>query len=112
MEHKLQWEAVWRELSCLNRNTAFEVRKECGHSLKSSLHHILERDTRDGKVLPTEGGLFRLQQELAGLGGDVGFIKNEAELQINKLLPHNIVSIANSQVIQLFYCTSHRGFAT
>ena len=40
-------------------------------------------DRRDNPVFPAEGSLFRLSQEFAGIGGDVGFFKNELELQAN-----------------------------
>lgn len=35
--HTVKWEGVWRELGCLARTASFAVRKESGHSLKSSL---------------------------------------------------------------------------
>lgn len=35
--HTVKWEGVWRELGCLSRVASFAVRKESGHSLKSSL---------------------------------------------------------------------------
>lgn len=35
--HTVKWEGVWRELGCLSRTASFAVRKESGHSLKSSL---------------------------------------------------------------------------
>ena len=44
-------------------------------------------DRRDNAIFPTEGTLFKLSQEFAGLGGNVGFFKNELELQAN--LPIN-----------------------
>lgn len=81
--HNLQWEGIWRELGCVNRATAFAVREQCGHSLKSSLKHILTVDRRDNPIFPSEGSFFRLSQEFAGLGGDVGFFKNELETQAN-----------------------------
>jgi len=83
VQHNLQYEAVWRNLSSLNRSVAFQVREQAGHSLKSSLKHILSVDKRDELIFPREGSLFRLSQEFAGLGGDVGFFKNEVELQSN-----------------------------
>jgi len=49
------------------------------------LKHIVTIDTRDNSVLPTGGYFLRVCQELAGgaLGGDVNFIKHEAEYQSN-----------------------------
>jgi hypothetical protein len=35
--HSLRWEGVWRELSCLTRQTAFSVREQSGPSLKSAV---------------------------------------------------------------------------
>lgn len=85
--HNLQYEAAWRQLSCLNNASAFAVREHCGHTLKSAVKHILCVDRRDHPIFPTEGSLFKLHQEFAGLGGDVGYFKNEVESQINIPLP-------------------------
>ncbi|XP_054157911.1 sorting and assembly machinery component 50 homolog [Oppia nitens] len=86
--HTVRWDAVWRDISALTTGTAFAVREECGHSLKSSLKHILTCDRRDNPIIPTAGLLFRLQQECAGLlAGNVGFHKHELELQYNQPLP-------------------------
>ena len=81
--HLLRYDAAWRELACLDRTTPFEVRQRAGHSLKSAVKHILTADKRDSTSFPTEGALIRLNQELAGLGGSIGFLKHEAELQYN-----------------------------
>uniref|UniRef100_T1JDX0 Bacterial surface antigen (D15) domain-containing protein n=1 Tax=Strigamia maritima TaxID=126957 RepID=T1JDX0_STRMM len=83
VRHTLRWEGIWRETSCLDRCTAFSVREQTGHTLKSSIKHILSVDKRDSPILPTKGVLFKLQQEFAGLGGDTGFIKHEFEFQAN-----------------------------
>merc|ERR1712173_236338 len=83
VQHNLQYETVWRNISCLTRAAAFAVRENSGHSLKSSLRHILCVDRRDSPVFPTRGSFFKLIQEFAGLGGNVGFFKNELELQAN-----------------------------
>jgi outer membrane protein insertion porin family len=81
--HNLQLEASWRNLNTTDGTSAFAVREQCGHSLKSALRHILCVDRRDNPVFPTEGSLFKLSQEYAGLGGDIGFFKNELETQAN-----------------------------
>ena len=81
--HNLQLEGVWRQLNCLDNGTAFAVRQQCGHTLKTAIRHILTVDRRDHQVFPTEGSRFRLTQEFAGLGGDIGFFKNEVEVQAN-----------------------------
>ncbi|XP_030845373.1 sorting and assembly machinery component 50 homolog B [Strongylocentrotus purpuratus] len=89
---ELQWEGVWRELSCLTRTASFATREQSGHSLKSSLKHTLTRDTRDERIYPSEGYLLKLSQEVAGYtGGDVKFWKEQIQLQVNKSLFWNCV---------------------
>uniref|UniRef100_A0A8C5DQ03 Sorting and assembly machinery component 50 homolog A n=1 Tax=Gouania willdenowi TaxID=441366 RepID=A0A8C5DQ03_GOUWI len=83
----LKWEGVWRELGCLARTPSFAIRKESGHTLKSSLSHAMVIDTRNSSILPRRGGLLRIHQELAGFtGGDVSFLKEDFEIQLNKSL--------------------------
>lgn len=80
-QHLLSWEGLWRDVTGLSKNASFAIREQAGHSLKSSLKHVLIVDERDNMALPSEGYLFRLSQELAGLGGDVRFLKNNLEYQ-------------------------------
>jgi len=88
--HNLQYECVWRQLSCLSKSSSFPVREQSGHTLKSGIRHILNVDRRDNPIFPTEGTLFRLSHEFAGLGGNVGFFKSEAEVQVNVPLAKDI----------------------
>ena len=67
----------------MNSGTSFAVREHCGHTLKTALQHILTVDRRDDPMFPNEGSLFRLSQEFAGAAGDIGFFKNELEVQAN-----------------------------
>lgn len=85
-DHCLRWEGVWRDLRALNRTTSFTVREQAGHSLKSSVKHQFTRDERDSQILPSQGSLFKMEQEFAGLGGNVEFFKHDMELQLNKKL--------------------------
>lgn len=85
--HTLKWEGVWRELGCLARTASFTVREESGHSLKSSLSHAMVIDTRNSTILPRKGALLKINQELSGYtGGDVRFLKEDFEIQLNKTL--------------------------
>lgn len=90
VQHNLQYEAVWRNLSSLNRGVAFAVREHSGHTLKSAVKHILSVDKRDDLIFPSHGTLFKLSQEFAGLGGNIGFFKNEVEVQTNIPLAKDI----------------------
>ena len=62
MQHNVAWEGVWRELRPLNRTTAFAVREHSGHTLKSSLRHVLTCDRRDNAIFPSVGSLLRMSQ--------------------------------------------------
>lgn len=91
IRHSFCWEGIWREIKSLSTVTAFPVRQEAGHSLKSSIKHTVSLDLRDNPVIPNYGHLFKLQQEYAGLGGDVGFLKHELEVQLNQSLGMDVV---------------------
>ncbi|GLH12382.1 hypothetical protein R5R35_011696 [Gryllus longicercus] len=91
VKHNLQWEASWRDLSCLTRSAAFEVREQSGPTLKSSLRHILCVDRRDQPIFPSTGAYFQLTTEFAGLGGNVGFFKNDLTLQGNWPVLNDVV---------------------
>lgn len=84
--HKLEYENMVRNIGMLNRSVAFNVREHAGYSLKSSIKNTISVDSRDSYVFPMSGSTLLLKSELAGLGGDVGFLKNELFCQVNKTL--------------------------
>ena len=102
VRHSLQYEAIWRELTCQSRTTTFPVREQAGHSLKSALRHIIHFDNRDSSVFSTRGTLFRMVQEVTGLGGDVGFIKHEVNYQLNLPVTADVVSFVILLILQGF----------
>lgn len=59
------------------------IRKEVGHSLKSSINHVFVRERRDDILLPSNGHYLRIAQELSGLFGvgNAHFFKTELESQ-------------------------------
>lgn len=90
-KHNLQWEGAVRDLSALTRTASFDIREQSGASLKSAFKHILSVDLRDENIFPSRGSLIQITSELAGLGGDVGFLKNEVFYQDNYRLFEDIV---------------------
>jgi outer membrane protein insertion porin family len=92
VRHTLLWEAVWRYLDSTTRTVPMSVREQNGHSLKSSLVHTITMDRRNKPVFPTSGSLIDITTEFAGLGGDVGFLKNEIKMQSNVSLFKDFVS--------------------
>ena len=69
------------------------VREDAGHSLKSSLKHVWTAGTEDDALLPRQGVQVQLSHELAGLGGNVNFIKHEALARLSALLPLDMVRV-------------------
>ncbi|KAL6047509.1 Sorting and assembly machinery component 50 [Balamuthia mandrillaris] len=80
--HQFRYEGAWREVLPFS-DAASKIRLEAGHSLKSSLIHRYMVDKRDDPVLPTRGWAVQSHHELAGLGGDVRFLKGETAAQVN-----------------------------
>lgn len=92
LKHNIQWETSWRELGATNRYSAFRVREDSGHTLKSSIRQILSMDYRDSPIFPCSGTFLRFITEYAGVLGNVGFVKNEIHLQQNLELFSDTVS--------------------
>jgi outer membrane protein insertion porin family len=100
-KHNIQYEAAFRNISC-SKQAAFCVREQCGPNLKSALRYIWTIDKRDSSIFPVVGSLMRLTTEMAGLGGDIGFLKNELALQTN-WSPHEYLVSVLSLVEYFFY---------
>ncbi|CAG8465561.1 667_t:CDS:10 [Diversispora eburnea] len=81
--HELSYGSTWRQVCNIAQQATLSIRESAGHSLKSSLTHNFIRDRRDDIMLPSRGYYLRLFQEIAGLGGDVCFLKTETESQLN-----------------------------
>lgn len=92
IKHNFQYEASYRDIIAA-KSASFHVREQCGPSLKSALRHICSIDKRDDKVFPTSGSLVQFTTELAGLGGDIGFMKYGFTLQSNYTPLDFIVSL-------------------
>ncbi|KAF7262643.1 hypothetical protein EG68_00066 [Paragonimus skrjabini miyazakii] len=65
--HKLQWDAVWREVEAKDNSTPWKVRKESGSMLKVGVRHTFEHDSRPDLVFPDSGFLCRFTKELASI---------------------------------------------
>ena len=53
------------------------IKQQEGSAVTISLGHSLSYDVRDSRFSTTKGYVVRMDNEFAGLGGDVRFIKNE-----------------------------------
>lgn len=101
-KHNIQYEAAFRNITC-SKQAAFRVREQCGPNLKSALRYIWTIDKRDAPIFPVTGSFMQLTTEMAGLGGDIGFLKNELTIQSNWSPSEYLVSIHLYCII--FYMT-------
>lgn len=85
LRHDIRWVGAWRNINCMN-DAAFEIRTHSGHTLKSSLINELDFSTLDATFIPAKGIGLKLYQELAGLGGDVKFFRNNVEFKASTKL--------------------------
>ncbi|KAJ9065438.1 hypothetical protein DSO57_1019618 [Entomophthora muscae] len=79
--YEMAYNGIWRTLHNVGFCASSSIREQAGHNFKSSITHLFTHDTRNDSLLPSAGNYFRLAQELAGLKGDVRFLKTEVELQ-------------------------------
>eukprot|EP01117_Protostelium_nocturnum_P004478 TRINITY_DN1613_c0_g1_i2.p1 TRINITY_DN1613_c0_g1~~TRINITY_DN1613_c0_g1_i2.p1 ORF type:complete len:449 (+),score=123.77 TRINITY_DN1613_c0_g1_i2:116-1462(+) len=80
--HTFQWLGSIRNV--IPRSDApFEIRQFSGESFKSAIKHVYRLDNRDDPSLPTVGWANSISSEIAGAGGDVHHVKQEAMVQYN-----------------------------
>lgn len=94
--HTLVYEGLWRSQTCLDLPaTPKVISDDCGDIFKSSLRHVVNWDERAPHApgFPPSGRQVSLISEFAGLGGDVGFFKNEIRAKSSALLLKNLVSL-------------------
>lgn len=94
VRNSIEWNGLIREIAPASRVTPFAIRESAGYTLKSSLKFITALDKRDDKILPRSGQFCQGSVEFAGLGGDVGFQKYSALLQMNYPLGPSITAQA------------------
>jgi len=76
-EHSLTYGLESRVYGSENRTSNNDGTGVSPPVVKSFLRYAFERDTRDSKVIPGSGHLISASAEVAGLGGNVQFVKAE-----------------------------------
>lgn len=64
------------EVSAAGEVTDTLIEEQIGKSLVSSVSHVLTYDLRNSSITPTAGYVLRMNNDLAGLGGDVAYLRN------------------------------------
>ena len=76
LRHTVSYTLRNDEVSDVSSTTSRFIAEQVGETTTSAVSHVLEYDLRDSRIDPTDGYYARFEQELAGLGGDVQFLKH------------------------------------
>lgn len=79
LTHSLRYTLSDTEISNPDPAASLFVRQQVGQRTTSSVGHSLIYNTLDNQFLPKSGLYILLSQDLAGLGGDVDYLKHEAK---------------------------------
>jgi outer membrane protein insertion porin family len=85
--YTLMWENVYN----VDPDASLAVKQIKGTALISSVGYSLIYDTRDNKKKPSRGFYFKGTQDLAGVGGDVNYIRSTADLRAYYPITQDIV---------------------
>lgn len=78
LRHSVRYTLRYDEIENVDEDASVFIRDEEGGRLTSLIGHTFTYDRRDVRFLPSEGYYLRLDQDLAGFGGDNKFLRNEA----------------------------------
>ncbi len=76
LRHSLNYSLRRDEISNVGADASRFIQDQEGTDVTSSIGHTLSYDRRDSRIDPTEGYFVRFGQELAGLGGNVRYLKH------------------------------------
>jgi outer membrane protein insertion porin family len=81
LRHGVRYTIRNDDIHNVDRDASRFIRDEEGDRFTSSIGQSLVYDRRDTQFLPSAGYLLRLDQEIAGLGGDERFVKHEGRAE-------------------------------
>ena len=76
LRQSLKYSLARDELTNIDQTTSVFIREQEGTSITSTLGQELLYDRRDNRFDPTEGYFIRFDNQFAGLGGSVRFVRN------------------------------------
>ncbi len=90
---------VFREdtIKDVGNNASIVVRQSEGSETTSSIGYTLTFDNRDDFKLPTRGYRVQFQQDFAGLGGTVSYLKTELKYAAYKEIFDGVIAIGKSE---------------
>lgn len=76
-QHNLNYTYKETNIGNIQSNASIFIRQQAGTTAESSVGHALTYENRDNKFQPTSGTYLRFSQDVAGLGGDTHYLRNE-----------------------------------
>ncbi|MCX8100326.1 MAG: outer membrane protein assembly factor BamA [Geminicoccaceae bacterium] len=77
LRHAVRYSLRRTQIQDVDNDASPFIRAEQGARWTSAIGHSLTYDRRDQRFLPSEGYLLRIDQEVAGLGGDSRYLRHE-----------------------------------
>lgn len=77
--HDFKYTLRRQEIFEVQDDASLFIKQQEGVEVLSMIGHALTYDTRDSRLIPTEGYRFRLSNDIAGLGGDARFLRTDLE---------------------------------
>ncbi len=81
LKHQLNYTLQEIKISDVDDDASAFIREQEGTDTVSSIGQSFTYDLRDNRFAPTSGYLARLNQDIAGLGGDNKFLRNEIQAE-------------------------------
>lgn len=77
LRHVVRYTLEYQQISNVDNDASEVVKNDEGNYLKSAINNEFIYDTRDSRFDPRSGYTFKFGNEVAGLGGDVRYLKSE-----------------------------------
>lgn len=78
LRHNMQYRVEDLTITDIDANASRFIRDQEGSYLSSMVGHSLTWDKRNNRFEPTDGWYLKMDQDLAGIGGDARFLRHEA----------------------------------
>jgi outer membrane protein insertion porin family len=80
-KHQLRYSFEKSDITNINPGASLYIQQQKGENSTSMVGHSIIYDDRDSKQLPTRGLYARVNQDVAGLGGDDRFLRHELQAE-------------------------------
>lgn len=81
LKHQLRYNYELTNITDVDSDASTYIKEQEGENTASIIGHSFIYDDRDNRVAPTSGYYWRVNQDVAGAGGDDRFIRHEAQAE-------------------------------